>query len=558
MSDYDVIVYKYGCPASADFSEAAMQQLRLANDFWNSLVEVHRDYEKTIAAIWSTYPLVAAHQEAVDAASATCDEIAEQMRNRRKKDRTTAPRAEDRQRLAEARKVRRVAKASLKEAKEAAFAEGAQARIAEAGKSRAEDLKTARRKAAAEGLYWGTYNDIMQRRFPAAVERVKGQRKNGQWAELKFHRFDGTGTLTTQIQRQAADPVPTAAVLASEGGKWRNVVQFGPWTDPATIDRPRGRQRHGVLRVRVSRDDHLTVRVVLHRMLPTDAEIKEIKVTRRRIAGQYRLSVAVAFRIPRPAEKTAGDVVDIDFGWASGGKDVGLRVARIATASGTLPTPPADVADLVTSSDWHEVWFPAAWRDLLGRDDAIHADRDELLNEVRDRLVAALNGDPGLVEMVGATGGEVSRWRSPGRFAALTIRLRGDDASAEASNPRLDSVREHLVADLEAWRKRDRHLWEYECHERDQVIARRRDAYRKIAAWVAEAARLIVIQDLDVASLRRVPSVASEDPHQQRHGRRQLHAAAPGEFRAAVENAARRRGVQVVYRTYEEASDEQP
>lgn len=567
-AEYDVVVYKYGCPHWADFDEAAMQQLRQANGLWNSLVEIQRGYEDDIAAIWAAFPLVAAHQAAVDEFAAVCEQIAADMRATRQKDRTTTPRAEDRRRLADAKKVRKDAKERLKEAKDVAFTSGAKERISEAGKARGEAIKAARRKAAADGLYWGTYNDIVQRRFPAAVKRVKDRRMKGQPAELKFHRFDGTGTLTTQIQKQADDPVPGPATLASDESQWRNVVSLMPAQGLRACDvyeivaaQPRGKDRHWVLRVRISGDAHLTIPVVLHRSIPAEAEIKEVKVSRRRIAGQHRLSVAVVCRVPRADEKVAGEVVDVDFGWASGGKNVGLRVARVSTASGKLPPPPADVAELVTSGDWTEVWFPAAWRDLLGRDDAIHADRDELLNAVREKVVAALKADPEFAEQIGVTASDVVRWRSPGRFAWLARHVAEHNASAGASYSRHEvgvSTRTDLAAELEGWRQRDRHLWEYECHERDQVIARRRDAYRKIAAWLADAAKLIVIAELDVAAIRRVPSVAAEDPHLQRHSRRQIQAAAPAELKSAIENAARRRGVKVIYRTTEEISDEQP
>jgi hypothetical protein len=551
-----MIVYKYGCPARADFDEPAMEQLRLANDLWNRLVEIDRAHQEEVAAIWAEHPEVAVAQKTADEAQEACDAITAEIRRQRQQDRSTVPRSHDTARLATARKARSEAKAALKAAKESAM-ERMRPLFTEAAAQRRQALKQARQDSASAGLYWGTYNDICQRRFPTAAKHVTEQRKQGRRAELRFRRFDGTGTLTTQVMWQAGDPPATAALLASGEGKWRNVVQFGPWSDPDGADRPRGKERHGTLRLRVSSSHHVTIPVVIHRFIPAGAEVKEIKVTRHRIGGNYRLSVAVACRIPAPAPKHGGLVLDIDFGWASGGPDVGLRVARVSSDAGAMPAPPPEVAALVTEGDWHEIWCPAQWRDLAGRPDAIRADRDDLLSQIRDLCAGALAADASLAARIaerneeswrkagkegqppGITAASVGQWRAQ-RKLALLARLWPQD------HP--------LAGELEQWRKRDRHLWEFEANERDQITGRRRDAYRKVAAWLAGCAELIVIKDLDIASLRRRPA-AEEDTYQARGARRNAHFAAPGELRAAVEHAARARGVQVIYRTEETASE---
>lgn len=554
---YAMRAYRYGCPAKADFDEAGMAQLRLANDLWNALVEIEHSHSAAVAAIWAGHPEVAAGQAAVDDAGAQVEKAAEQVKADRIQDRSTKPRREARERLAAVKTARREAREHLRAAKTAAM-KAMRPEFAAARGVRAAAIKAARQEFAARGLYWGTYNDICQRRFPAAVRRVEEQRKRGLPAQLRFHRFDGSGTLTTQVMWQAGDPLPVPALLASPQSKWRNVACLSPWGDPA--GRPRGASRYGTLRVRISAEHHLALPVVLHRMMPADAEVKEVKVSRQRIAGQSRVSAVIVCRVPEPAPQTSGAVVDVDFGWASGGAGIGLCVARIGAGLSSLPPPPESIASLVTEGDWHEVWVPAAWRDLAGRPDSIRAHRDELFNAARDAALKAMRGEESLPAAVHErrekaarnaghdreipllTAAMVARWRSPGKLANLTRWWPEDHP---------------LAAVLEEWRQRDRHLWEYEAHERDQILARRRDAYRKVAAWIASAARLIVIKDLDVASARRKPQVGSEDSYEARGGRRNSQFAAPAELRSAIENAARSRGVRVIYRSYrEDGSDE--
>lgn len=553
---YVMRTYRYGCPASADFDIVAMEQLRLANHLWNALVEIERGHEDAVAAIWATRPEVAEAQASVDAAAAEVTRITERIKAVRVRDQSTKPRREDRAELAAAKRTKKEAKARRGTLKTAALAD-LRPDFAKAKAERAAAIKAATRNFAARGLHWGTYNDVCRRRFPGAVSLVKEQRKRGEPAELRFHRFDGSGTLTAQVMWQSGDPITTPALLASPDGKRRGAVSLSPWTDPEH-KRPRGAERHGELRVRIASGHHLTLPVVLHRMMPADAEVKEVKVTRRMIAGQSRVSVAIVCRLPAPEARTSGAVVDVDFGWASGGAGTGLRLARISSGLTPLPPPPASITELVTGGDWHEVWVPAAWRDLAGRPDSIRAHRDELFNTARDAAVAALREDVGVSRAVNesreatwrdsgragappeVTAGVVTRWRSPGKLVNLARSWPGDHP---------------LAAELEAWRSRDRHLWEFEAHERDQVLARRRDAYRKVAAWIAGAARLIVIKELDVAAVRRKPPVEQDDSHEARGGRRNAQFAAPGELRAVIEGAAKARGVRVYYRTSEASGE---
>jgi hypothetical protein len=533
------LVYRYGCPSWADLDAEGMRQLRLAHDLRNELVAVEKRYEVMLAAIWLSFSEVAAAQVAVDVATAEVERLSAEMLAARQGARSTVPAADAKTALTAARKARAAAKAELKQVKDA---------LKPVMKARRVELDAAKRCAqgvctkttctnpgephpyaewTGRGLGYGTYTRTLDQ-HRAAASRVLDARKRGEPTEHRFHRWQGEGTLTVQI-----------GFGTRVRGDWWTLDDGRPAKEWLARDRrvhERVDARRRTLRLRIGRSrEHgahwLELPVVIHRPVPEEAQVRWVQVTRRTVAGAPQLSVQLTLWVPPVPDRSAGEAIDVDFSWASGGTTTGVRVARISTASGNLPPVPADIADLVTVGDWWEVWAPARWRDLLGRDDAIRADRSELLDDLRPAVVEALAADPALVEAVGVTA-----------VQARLIKFAKYDRLARswpAEHP--------LWPRIEAWRRRDRHLWQYEANERQQVIARRRDAYRKVAAWLAAAARVVAIKDVDVAEARKRPGVDGEDTYEARGSRRQIQFAAPSELRMAIENAAAQQGVRILY-----------
>lgn len=536
------VVYRYGCPSWADLPDEAMRQLRLAHDLRNELVAIDKRHAELVAGIWGLHPEVAQAKAAVDDASAHVAQLVQATLAERQAARTTRPSTQAKTQITQARQALRDAKTAARAAKQAAleqmrplFQQASQARRAAVKWLYGEYVQ-------ARGLHWATYNDVVAH-HETAVRRIAEQRGQGQPADLRFHRWDGAGTLAVQLQRGAGQPQRTPDLLASGAGPWKNVARIVPWLRPEDWPKGRGPHRHGTAHLTLGRGQAMTLPIILHRPMPADADITDVRVTRRRVGAQHRLSVAVTMRLPAPPPKTTGVPVAVRLGWAAvkdpqTDGDGWVRVARIGCPDG-LPEPPADIAGLLrrgyedgrlTTVDVHA---SAEWAALLRRDDHIRSVRDDLLEELRPLVVQALAED-GMAERAGATAAEVTRWRSARRFAGLARRWPDDHP---------------LAAKLEAWRRRDLHLWAFEAHERDQVVARRRAAYRLVAAWLADAASVIAMHGLDLARLRRTPAPEVEDTHQARRGRRQAWFAAPGELRAAVETAAHRRGVEVIHVT---------
>lgn len=497
MNDDRVVVYQYGCPHWVDLDEAAMRQLRLAHELRNALVEIERRHAGRVAEVWAAHPDVAAADVEVARLEAIPDVDTRELRA--------------------ARRARR-------EAKAAAYPVMQPAMVAARKTRRAEIKGLYRTVVQRDGLFWATYNDVVSH-HEAAVARIARDRKAGRPAELRFRRWDGTGTLTVQLQREDGKPRRSPELLASGGGPWRNVARLEPWIDPARWDGlSRGERRRagrGVVVARCGRDAHIVLPVQVHRPLPPDADVTQVQVSRRRVAGRYRVTVQVTARLPQPTTRELGPTVGVNIGWRSLG-DRGLRVATVESTA-PLPPPPRRLDGIVSVSGRHaEVVMPDGWRDVWARTDAVRSRRDLAVDVLRGQVIAALP-----VAGVDVTAGDVARWRSPRRFARLA-------ASWPAGHP--------LAGVLEAWRRHDRHLWEWEANERDQIVARRRDAWRCVAAWLCASAAVVAVESTDVAELSAARP--GDDPQTVR-ARAQRQVAAPGELRESIVAAAVARGVRV-------------
>jgi hypothetical protein len=138
--------------------------------------------------------------------------------------------------------------------------------------------------------------------------------------------------------------------------------------------------------------------------------------------------------------------------------------------------------------------------------------RDRHFAEAMSRLREWLSdSDPDWMREACAT---AHAWRNPGRLAGLIHRWRearytGDEA---------------MYAYLEAWRKRDKHLWLWECHQRLKWRKTRNQRYRQLAKELAAKYERVTVMQADWAEMRQVPEV--DEPAKQTTGMRRTSGAA--------------------------------
>lgn len=398
-----------------------------------------------------------------------------------------------------------------------------------------------RAEAVEKGLFWSTASMVL-RGHRTAQKLIQASWKNGKPAKRGFRRYDGSGTLHTQIMWNKDQPLPTPdRMMADPKSPWRNVCRIKPYV--AEKDWVKGKSVKAVIHLRMSPGGKAyPVPIYMDRPLPAGADITEVRLVRKKIGKQYRIHVCIGLNVPKPPAPTEGETVAVKIGWKSEQED-GVKVATIATASGkALPDLPKDLEKFVRihADGTADLLAPRVWQRLLERDDRIRGYRDDNFNTMRDRVVDALKDNAALFEWFTEQGIDVAhmpQWRAHARLEKVA-RLWPED------HP--------LKGDLIEWIRREWHLHQYEAHERDGIAARRRHVYRVFASWIGKYAKEIVISGMEIAVLKEA---RKDDEPQAKAVRRNLHYAAPGDLRMCIANAAYRRNIPLVLVTNEKVEE---
>jgi hypothetical protein len=608
---------KYAVPGPV--AGPVMAELRRGHALQNRLVELERAYQAAKTAAWEEDPQVAVPARAVTLAGEAHESAREALaaariraRNARKQGRKSAAgglRQEvDTARLAAAaaKEALLTAKQHLRGVKDQRWPRARRA-IAAARQARDQAVKGTYAEWRDAGGYWATWSDIVAN-HKTAVARVNRLRAAGQPAQLRYRRWDGTGTIAVQLQRQlgvtaderadvaqlrarglapaqiaartrfsartialmkengrakAGDPPYTPAALADGRGK---KFRLGPEPPPDYAERPRrerrrlARQGRAVIRVGAGEAEALVeVPVTIHRPMPVGAEAKMARLTVTRCGPDLTQHLTVAVSIPAPKPRpAAGPAVAVHTGWRVL-PDGSLRVAVIA---GTGPVPDGGVAATGTvrpllpggpqPAAW-EVIIPAAWRDEHAEINKARACRDAAFNAAAEEAAAWLDAHPAAGEAL-PSGDEVRQWRSPQRLAELATQAVAGK-HGEAVRPLGQMLGALTQDELLAWRARGRSLaaagWAQQDRRawRNEARARRRLTRRRDDAWAKIAEWLCRDASRIVVDGWDVPPLAkkpeNDDDLRVSAARANRVLAAPGTLREKIASAARLRGVAV-------------
>lgn len=351
------------------------------------------------------------------------------------------------------------------------------------------------------GLWFGNYMDV------EANWRVACKGRDAP----RFQRYDPR---EGKISVLTTNGLPVGALEES------TMVRLEPierWSERAGKKHERAR----LLRVRIGSDPPgsrnavwLSLPVILHRPLPADGDLRETHVTWRRRGTKLVYSVSfVVARDAEPATECEGPVVAVDLGWRLRSADERARLLRAGYWVGE-------------DGDEGEILLDRRWLDGMAKVDDLQSLRDQHRDAIHAALIGWLDAAPGVPDWLAEERRNMARWESPARFAALCLRWRerrfpGDDAGYEL---------------LEAWRQRDKHLLEYQEHYRAQLLARRQDLYRVVAARLSRRYSRVVIEDFDLREVARLDAGNTLHPA----ARRQRQLAAVSSLRGALINAFER------------------
>jgi len=365
------------------------------------------------------------------------------------------------------------------------------------------------------GVYWGSYLLV-----EAANDAARKSR-----TEPHFHRWDGTGQAGVQLQGGLA------VADAMSGTDTRLRITQMP-DSLGMIPNSRRAGRRFVVSLRIGSNGRNPIwadfPTTLHRPLPETGTIKWAWAQRKRVGPDFRWSICFTVdtgdaiqMCDANADRNA--IVALDLGWRA--RPDGFRIAYWLDSLGQhdeIVLPEQDLED-----HKHIRSIGASRRRAY----------DEFLPVVRDWVELHRTELP---EWFAKTTETISYWKSPDRLAGLAWRWKHERFPGD----------EEIFESVGAWRKKDRHLHQWHAHGLANILARRDELYRRLAAHLAKHYRVIVIEKFDLRAvagrrgLSKKPTDAEKVIADNASSRR--HMIAPGTFRLAVLNASRARGTEIV------------
>lgn len=471
-----VVVRQYGLLPPLNWDQDCQEHLWLQNKFWNRLVEIENEHRDEYFRIMGRLDNVKEIEDEIVALKELKTRLVDEkklMRQKaRKKGVDTA--SQDNEIINLSKKIR-----SLSETVKPLRKEGR-----ELLKPELDALEEKRREKVKEaygssGLWWGNYNAVKDS-YNVARSRAL---KTG--AKLKFHSFDGTGRFTVQIQ---------GGMTVEEffSGNEQAIVSADPVTIDAFHHPSRGvRRRAGRTTLRmtvytVKGDDGKMVRrmlcfpMILHREIPSDAVIKAVVVSRKRVGTEFRWSATITCTKTGSGNLVSGKTAScgIDLGWRI--VPEGLRVATIAHSEG--------------------VDYLVLPKKMLGQLDYIESLKSHLDQELNRTMTWFRNYWPSMAENCPEDLGErfKKHLRTPkisARRLSQTILVWRDSYS---------DFRPDLLSDLETWRKANKRTTQEMDNLRDKILARRTDFYRTEARKIVERFSKIGMEKFNLAKVSRV------------------------------------------------------
>lgn len=513
--------YTFGLLEPTRNADLVVNQMLLAHRYRNLLTEIERERLDTVRAALSSHldvaPIEAAIAELVPKLEEARTAITKARSATRSRSETAGQRARVREVGAQLRELR-----SQRKAARQAIAKDPDVR-AKADMAEVHARDRVRQARAACGVYWGTY----------LLQEADADRARQSATQPRFKRWTGDGRVSVQLQG--------GLKLDELWGTDTRVRIGGPPLDAGPTPRPfswpvcRAKRLH----LRIGSDENKRPvwaewPVIMSRDLPDGSTIKVATVSR------YRDGTTVPIGEPRSEDDCKRwrwtlhltvDVPEASIRSAPAAGVVALNLGFCRRPGDTIRS------GYIVGDDGHEeeILVPKRDIDAMGKADDIRSIRDRNMDTMRAELGAWL-GTAGrdLPEWLVESTKFLPAWKSFDRFSYVALlwkhrRFPGDDVAYDL---------------IDAWRRRDLHLDQYEHGLRTTAIRRRQEAYRVAAARLASRYRTLIVDDTDLSDLQRAPSVGSDEPKVVTV-KRQQRLAAGSVLRGAMQNAFRDRCAKV-------------
>lgn len=487
------IVYEFGALQPTDGVDQVEDQIWLAHQYYNQLVEIERERRLAVKTAQETIGDISQAQERFQAAAEHVKALAKQKKQAKSHDKKVAPPSKEE--IAEAQETKKEAHEALKAAKKASK-EALDPLYAKIDKeAHAKGIKA----RANCKVYWGTYLQIEQF-FAQACNPPKwkpGMKPPKPWHERPaFRKWDGRGIVAVQLQ----GGLPVDEIFGNDSR-----IQIAPLPENAyDTSVPRGqrnRLQRTTLKLRVGSDGRkpiwATWPVFLHRELPEGAVVKWAKIVRTpwHQKWPYRWKLQITLQVPDPQPRRGDSRVAINLGWRLM-DDGTLRIATWADSRGRTG----------------ELRLDRSFRDRIEKVKSIRSQRDTEMDVLRGVLLEA--------------GVKCEKWKSPNRFKRF---FRTESEGLE------ESVRTILAN----WVYRDNHLWWYERGCRNGALNYRKEQYRLFALKMAREYTFLVVENYDLRKIATDENRVAKPAGQRVEG-------APSQAREILRSTGNREGCLVV------------
>lgn len=496
--------------------DAVVDQLHKAHRFQNRLVELERARRAALTAVLhdSFADLMALEAAAASAATEAAElRAAVKASNSGGRRKGADPALAARSRAARAAAT--AARGAYRARKRELYADPAAAAAITAAEEEAATAKAAaREEAVAGGLYWPTANMVMTR-----VKRAG--------PPPKFKRWDGSGTVSVQIQRKGDRKSPVEPVLDAQGrprvrnGKPMTRRVAGGSLAAERVHVPNtlcwversAHPKRATVHLRIGSGPKrqpvwASFGAVVHRPIPAGTEVKWAHLVRRPVGTHYSWEVQFDVAAPAPvwaavdAPRRAGRATEGTVGVALGWRliDGAVRTAVWVGSDGRSG----------------EVTIPVARVRSYLQVDHLQSVRDTLFDGNVAALRAFLAGRTDLPpEWVEATD-RVGQWKSPNRLSRFVLwwrthRLPGDDAlfaRLEGALVSAPGARDRYTGG----RKQDRHLCDWQAGRRVRFARWRRALYAETAAALAREYARVAVANIDWHAIAENPEPDELDP----------------------------------------------
>lgn len=457
--------------------------LRLGHKYRNQWVEIERKRRKAVDKLVAQLdPEVAELETEIDKAELDLEATRLKIKKNNSQQRRRKASAEDAGHYEEAKKalenlyaLRKAARARV--FKTEVFKE--QSRPLEAAAIVAR--KAARKQIVADGLHWGSYTQIEQAR-----------KKDRTGRPPKFKRFEGFGKVAVQFQGGATVQELTSdqdtRLQVSWDGHEVTTSQKCPW-------------RHGKIRVGSDanrKPEWLGFDVRLSRPLPEGCLVKWAWLVAQRVGTTTKwylqFSIHLAETTPKPHLAGSKGLVAIDVGWRRR-PNGDLRIAYWRGDDGAEG----------------EVVIPQSRVTGYRKADSIQSIRQQLFNQTKDTLVAWIKKQRDTIpEWFNKETQYIHTWAAQARLAALILRWKDRRFSGD------EQIFDILNRDRDAWRKRDKHLLQWEAFQRFNYQNWRKNYYRDIARELASKYRHVVIEDVNWTHIAQREDCLTEEAEYER------------------------------------------